>query len=109
MPAGKRTTQHHCPQCFAIAKPRCFSRGHLVKCEVHNVCHSPYSECVQCKDAEKRAEREARAEKEAAAGGGGGGAAPPTTTTTTTKRKGSSAATTTTTTNNNSSSRKTEA
>ncbi|SPQ23903.1 d4ce4afe-9205-46cf-b269-af8f8ed7bebd [Thermothielavioides terrestris] len=73
MPGGNRTTQHHCPQCFAIAKPRCFERGHLVCCSIHNVYHSPYSDCVQCEGAAKRAEREARKEKRGESSGSGSG------------------------------------
>ncbi|KAK4130648.1 hypothetical protein BT67DRAFT_445459 [Trichocladium antarcticum] len=65
-----RTTQHHCPQCFNIAKPRCFERGHLVCCPVHNAYRSPYSACVQCEGAARRAERIARKEKEAGGCGG---------------------------------------
>ncbi|KAL2018500.1 hypothetical protein VTK56DRAFT_785 [Thermocarpiscus australiensis] len=65
---SRRTTQHHCPQCFAIAKPRCFERGHMVRCSVHGVYHSPYSECVRCEAAARRSEAAAR--KEGSSGDG---------------------------------------
>ncbi|KAL2262556.1 hypothetical protein VTK26DRAFT_983 [Humicola hyalothermophila] len=59
-----RATQHHCPQCFHIAKPRCYRLGHLIFCKTHNVYHSPYYQCVQCAGAARRAEKEARKDKE---------------------------------------------
>ena len=78
---GAKRTQHHCtysllsyhepatldrtrilttysgPVCKVVAKPRCFTKGHLVHCTVHDVYHNPRSECAQCKGEEQRAER----------------------------------------------------
>ena len=45
------------PVCKGIAGPRCVSKGHLVHCEKHDVCHNPRSECAQCKGEAQRAER----------------------------------------------------
>ncbi|KAK4191923.1 hypothetical protein QBC35DRAFT_447715 [Podospora australis] len=59
------TTQHHCPVCGHVAKPRCYARNHLVRCDIHDVHHSVRSECARCKDEAKREEKKEREERKA--------------------------------------------
>ncbi|KAL1857112.1 hypothetical protein VTK73DRAFT_8102 [Phialemonium thermophilum] len=56
--------QHHCARCGSIAKPRCARQGHMEQCKIHNVYHNSRSECVRCKEQEKREEREKRRARE---------------------------------------------
>lgn len=48
------TLVHTSPSCRAIAKPRCYTKGHLVLCEKHGNYYNPYFACVRCKGEERR-------------------------------------------------------
>jgi len=58
------------PVCKVVAKPRCYQKGHLVRCNTHDVYHNGRSECVQCKDQRLREEREERNSRERVRDGG---------------------------------------
>jgi hypothetical protein len=46
------------PACRVIAKPRCYSKGHLVLCQKHGNFYNPYFACVRCKGEVRRGDAE---------------------------------------------------
>ncbi|KAL2169204.1 hypothetical protein VTG60DRAFT_6368 [Thermothelomyces hinnuleus] len=59
-------TRHHCPQCRAIANPRCVSQQHFLACMVHLKLYPRLSHCVQCINQLRRREQEEREQREEA-------------------------------------------
>lgn len=46
------------PQCKAIAKPACVTKGHMVECPVHGATNAAYGVCHQCREEMRRNETE---------------------------------------------------
>ena len=65
IPSKERTRRpkklHHCPICAKPCTVRCETKGHVVRCEVHQArLYRPGDACVSCHQSELRTIREER-------------------------------------------------
>ena len=51
--------------CKKLVNNRCVKLEHLVECEIHHRLYNPRSGCTACNEADRRADRAGRADREA--------------------------------------------